>query len=74
VAINTEQMFKQLQEIQTDIELKKESINDKLEHRKNVVRFCYAEGMSAIKIGQALNCTRQRVYVLIEEAIKDEEE
>jgi hypothetical protein len=67
------QMFKQLNNIQQEIDLQKKILEEKLEHRKTVVRFCYNDKkISAIKIAEALNMTRQRVYVLIED--KEEEE
>jgi len=56
------------------VKLQKKILDEKLEQRKTVVRFCYnTKKVSAIKIAQALNMTRQRVYVLIEDK-KDEEE
>jgi len=74
MGIQEEQLLKQLDRIQKDIELQKKILDEKLEQRKTVVRFCYnTKKVSAIKIAQALNMTRQRVYVLIEDKKGEEE-
>ena len=31
-----------------------------------MIRFCFDNGMSAIKIAEVLGCTRQRVYAILD--------
>ena len=66
-------LIQKLKFIQKKIDLKTSSLNELHKERKSVIVFCYANGMSAINIAQALNMTRQRVYKIIED-YKEEEE
>ncbi len=66
-------LIQKLKFIQKKIDLKTSSLNELHKERKSVIVFCYANGMSAINIAQALNMTRQRVYKIIEDNKEEEE-
>tara|TARA_R100000995_G_C3459328_1_gene112257 strand:- start:553 stop:783 length:231 start_codon:yes stop_codon:yes gene_type:complete len=66
-------LIQKLKFIQKKIDLKTSSLNELHKERKSVIVFCYANGMSAISIAQALNMTRQRVYKIIEDNKEEEE-
>jgi DNA-directed RNA polymerase specialized sigma subunit len=62
-----QQMLNKLKQVQEVIDAKTEELQSIHEHRKNVVNFCYSNGVSAIAIARTLQCSRQRVYKLIED-------
>ena len=66
-------LIQKLKFIQKKIDLKTSSLNELHKERKCVIVFCYANGMSAISIAQALNMTRQRVYKILEDNKEEEE-
>ena len=62
-----------LKQIQNQIDNQTSSLNELHKERKTVIVFCYANGLSAISIAEALNMTRQRVYKILEEHKEEEE-
>ena len=60
--IKEEQIEESLATLTIQIENKKQAVNKLLDQRDEVIVHAYKHGFSAIKIGQLLNLTRQRVY------------
>ena len=60
--IKEEQIEESLATLTIEIQNKKQAVNKLLDQRDEVIVHAYKHGFSAIKIGQLLNLTRQRVY------------
>ena len=73
MSVNEEMMNIKLRQVQSQINIKTSSLNELHKERKTVIVFCYANGLSAISIAEALNMTRQRVYKILEEHKEEEE-
>tara|TARA_A100001515_G_C4502939_1_gene187327 strand:+ start:415 stop:645 length:231 start_codon:yes stop_codon:yes gene_type:complete len=71
--LDKQTLIQKLKFIQKKIDLKTSSLNELHKERKTVIVFCYANGLSAISIAEALNMTRQRVYKILEEHKEEEE-
>ena len=73
MSIDEHRLIIKLKQIQNQIDNQTSSLNELHKERKTVIVFCYANGLSAISIAQALNMTRQRVYKILEEHKEEEE-
>ncbi len=73
MSIDEHRLIIKLKQIQNQIDNQTSSLNELHKERKTVIVFCYANGLSAISIAQALNMTRQRVYKILEEQKEEEE-
>jgi DNA-directed RNA polymerase specialized sigma subunit len=73
MSIDEHRLIIKLKQIQNQIDNQTSSLNELHKERKTVIVFCYANGLSAISIAEALNMTRQRVYKILEEHKEEEE-
>tara|TARA_R100000234_G_scaffold8503_1_gene5242 strand:+ start:441 stop:671 length:231 start_codon:yes stop_codon:yes gene_type:complete len=73
MSIDKHRLIIKLKQIQNQIDNQTSSLNELHKERKTVIVFCYANGLSAISIAEALNMTRQRVYKILEEHKEEEE-
>ena len=73
ISIDKHRLIIKLKQIQNQIDNQTSSLNELHKERKTVIVFCYANGLSAISIAEALNMTRQRVYKILEEHKEEEE-
>ena len=66
MVINTEALGKNLSQVQYKIEQHTKELKKLHSQKDEMIRFCFDNGMSAIKIAEVLGCTRQRVYAILD--------